>query len=453
MDAFKEFQGKDIESAIAEACNYFNVNRKLLEIEILRDAKTGIFGIVSSRPASIRARLSSKALAILEQRKLEQAARSLEQAISYNPYPRPRMVRLPASVSRSRRQQEQAQRMVAEAPCEPRVLPEAPQGLSNRPPQFKRDQLRAKLPKERLEERPPRAERRGFGRVERGGDWAERQNLKAPRILPRPKPLLPAGSQEVALPLTGGPKVERTLLPWHQEVEKTSLHAQQEEERTLLHPHQEVEKISLHPRQEVERNSLAPHLEVEKTQSLQEEVKDKVSEKFVEDSQVFDDLHDEFPEGLPLLSEEKLTSPEFRAFVENVLQKIASPIVGRSVELSFEFYRGRLHVHIDGGECSGLLIGRDGQTLNALRFLTSRILTHAYGAAVRLMIDVGEFRQRQEEKLNSMAQVLVEKVRQTGRSCPTKPLSSFQRRLVHVYLQNFPDIQSKSVGAGAMKRV
>ena len=56
MDGFKEFQGKDLDSAIKDACSYFDARREQLEIEILQDAKSGIFGIVGARKAKIRAR-------------------------------------------------------------------------------------------------------------------------------------------------------------------------------------------------------------------------------------------------------------------------------------------------------------------------------------------------------------------------------------------------------------
>ena len=49
MDGFKEFQGKDLDSAIKDACSYFDARREQLEIEILQDAKSGIFGIVGLR--------------------------------------------------------------------------------------------------------------------------------------------------------------------------------------------------------------------------------------------------------------------------------------------------------------------------------------------------------------------------------------------------------------------
>ena len=56
MDGFKEFQGKNLDAAIQEACSYYNAAREKLEIEIVQDAKSGIFGIVGARKAKIRAR-------------------------------------------------------------------------------------------------------------------------------------------------------------------------------------------------------------------------------------------------------------------------------------------------------------------------------------------------------------------------------------------------------------
>ena len=59
MSESKEFLGKTLDAAIAEACTYYDVPREKLEIEIIEDAKTGIFGIVGARKARIRARLAT----------------------------------------------------------------------------------------------------------------------------------------------------------------------------------------------------------------------------------------------------------------------------------------------------------------------------------------------------------------------------------------------------------
>ena len=59
MNDAKEFLGKTLDAAIAEACAYYDVPREKLEIDIIEDAKTGIFGIVGARKAKIHARLAT----------------------------------------------------------------------------------------------------------------------------------------------------------------------------------------------------------------------------------------------------------------------------------------------------------------------------------------------------------------------------------------------------------
>ena len=54
MDDFKEFQGKSLDEAIRAACSYFDAQREKLEIDIIQDAKNGIFGLVGARKAIVR---------------------------------------------------------------------------------------------------------------------------------------------------------------------------------------------------------------------------------------------------------------------------------------------------------------------------------------------------------------------------------------------------------------
>ena len=112
-----------------------------------------------------------------------------------------------------------------------------------------------------------------------------------------------------------------------------------------------------------------------------------------------------------------------------------------------------MQVCVDCDEDSGLLIGREGQTLAALQYLVSRVVSRGMNSAVRVQLDAGEYRQRQDEKLREMALALADKVRQSGRSYSTRPLSSYHRRIVHVCLQDAADVQTRSTGDGPMKRV
>ena len=153
---------------------------------------------------------------------------------------------------------------------------------------------------------------------------------------------------------------------------------------------------------------------------------------------------------------------EVRFFTENDLPELlalclGNPLyyahLGEEVTLEVTVADGRVRVAVDCEEDSGLLIGREGQTLASLQYLASRVVSRGMNAAVRVQLDAGRYRQRQDEKLREMALALAEKVRQTGRSYSTRPLSSYHRRIVHLCLQDAEEVQTRSSGDGPMKRV
>jgi predicted RNA-binding protein Jag len=63
-------------------------------------------------------------------------------------------------------------------------------------------------------------------------------------------------------------------------------------------------------------------------------------------------------------------------------------------------------VHIAGDESAGLIFGRDGQTINALQYLANRIVSKSWPRSPRIQLDAGDYRQKQEEQLLSIAQFL-----------------------------------------------
>ncbi|MDR2696730.1 MAG: protein jag, partial [Deltaproteobacteria bacterium] len=86
-------------------------------------------------------------------------------------------------------------------------------------------------------------------------------------------------------------------------------------------------------------------------------------------------------------------------------------------------------------------------------YLASRIVSRGMNAAVRVNLDAGDYRQRQDDKLRELALHLAAKVKNTGRPCSTRPLSSYHRRIIHLTLQEDEQVQTRSTGEGALKRV
>ena len=99
-------------------------------------------------------------------------------------------------------------------------------------------------------------------------------------------------------------------------------------------------------------------------------------------------------------------------------------------------------------EQSGAIIGYHGEALVSLQLILN-ILTHkVLGAWPKIVVNVGDYREKREEYLKNMAENIAERVKVTGRSSILTDLSSFERRIVHLALSNNSDVESFSEGEG-----
>jgi spoIIIJ-associated protein len=96
-------------------------------------------------------------------------------------------------------------------------------------------------------------------------------------------------------------------------------------------------------------------------------------------------------------------------------------------------------------EESGRLIGRQGQTLSDLQYITNRLLFQQDATAPKVMVDVGGYRAQAREALVKKALDAAEKVRRWGDVVELEPLSAFDRRIIHQALKDDPGVETKSV--------
>ncbi len=96
-------------------------------------------------------------------------------------------------------------------------------------------------------------------------------------------------------------------------------------------------------------------------------------------------------------------------------------------------------------EDSGRLIGRQGQTLSDLQYITNRLLFQQDASAPKVMVDVSGYRAQAREALVKKAKEAAEKVRRWGDVVELEPLSAFDRRIIHQALKDDPHIETHSV--------
>ena len=99
-------------------------------------------------------------------------------------------------------------------------------------------------------------------------------------------------------------------------------------------------------------------------------------------------------------------------------------------------------------EETGLLIGKHGETLYSLQTIIGMMVQKKLGEWVRIVVDVGDWREKQDERLKSLAYQIVEKAIESGQPQPIYNLTAGQRRVVHMALAESKDVITQSEGEG-----
>ncbi|HHT89890.1 MAG: RNA-binding cell elongation regulator Jag/EloR [Bacillota bacterium] len=105
------------------------------------------------------------------------------------------------------------------------------------------------------------------------------------------------------------------------------------------------------------------------------------------------------------------------------------------------------------GDGLGVLIGRRGQTLESLQYITSLAVNRQGGDWIRINLDIGDYRAKREETLRSLAQRAAMKVESTGRRVALDAMNAAERRIVHQELQEFGGVITQSEGQEPYRRV
>ncbi len=105
------------------------------------------------------------------------------------------------------------------------------------------------------------------------------------------------------------------------------------------------------------------------------------------------------------------------------------------------------------GDDSGLLIGRQGETLRSLQYVVNLLVNQDRTETVRVTLDVEQYRDRRNKALTEMARRVAEKVDASGRPITLEPMSPAERRVVHMALANHPRVTTESTGFGMGRRI
>jgi spoIIIJ-associated protein len=134
---------------------------------------------------------------------------------------------------------------------------------------------------------------------------------------------------------------------------------------------------------------------------------------------------------------------ETAAAVRDLITRITSGL-GISCRVDISEHEGSL-VATCSGQDLGLLIGRHGQTIDAIQYLCNAILARR-GAGVSVVVDAAGYRARREATLGSLAVNAAEQALRTGERVELEPMTAVERKIVHVSLQDFAGVETTSEG-------
>lgn len=121
-------------------------------------------------------------------------------------------------------------------------------------------------------------------------------------------------------------------------------------------------------------------------------------------------------------------------------------ILGIECEITQELRNGIIFVHIASRAAASLLIGRDGQNLDALQYLINRMILRVGREAPMVVVDVESYRRRQFEKLERLAKRAVARAKETGNEIELDPMPSIERKYLHHFLHDMEGVRTFSRG-------
>jgi spoIIIJ-associated protein len=126
--------------------------------------------------------------------------------------------------------------------------------------------------------------------------------------------------------------------------------------------------------------------------------------------------------------------------------------MGVNTEVEGFLKEGNLCLEIKGDR-EGILIGKHGRTLESLQMLINRMVNKRLGNAVRVVLDIDDYRKRRVSSMTDIANRIGEKAKRIGHSLIIGPFNSHDRRIIHLTLKEDPYLKTESLGEGELKKV
>ena len=143
---------------------------------------------------------------------------------------------------------------------------------------------------------------------------------------------------------------------------------------------------------------------------------------------------------------------EIQTKLDNFLNDFISTLPTRQLEYTIDYDGKYLKIDINGDD-SGYLIGYRGEVLNSLQDIISNIVNNNSQERIRVVLNIGKYREKRTKDLNILADKIAKSVMKTGKSITLEPMSAFERKVIHTKLQEYENIDTHSIGEEPNRKV
>lgn len=134
-----------------------------------------------------------------------------------------------------------------------------------------------------------------------------------------------------------------------------------------------------------------------------------------------------------------------RKAVEEMLELMT---VKAKADVSYDKEQEAFVVNIEAGDATGLIIGKKGETLSSLQTILGVMLKQKTDEWKRVVVNVGDYREKEEEYLKGLAESSAARAKETGQPQMLYNLKPWQRRIIHMYLSDKSEVITESEGEG-----
>ena len=143
---------------------------------------------------------------------------------------------------------------------------------------------------------------------------------------------------------------------------------------------------------------------------------------------------------------------ERRKKIEIFLEEFIKKLKNKEINYSIDIINNKLKVEFYG-EYATKLIGYRGETLNSLQIILSSIANNGFEDRVKVILDIGGYREKREKTLEELAVKISKTVMKTGKSITLEPMTAYERKIIHSKLQENEKIDTHSIGEEPNRRI